>query len=301
MTISVLIATRNRAPQLKRCLMSLQKQSIKPNEVILVDNGSTDNTREVCSVFRFILPIRYKKEQRIGLPFARNTSMQLARGDIYAFIDDDCIASRNWLKAIQAHFGQHLSSVGVIGFSQNAHPSNIASCVEYAYYLRWLYTYIMRVDRPQKLPSGLFIDFKNAAFRASFIKQFQFSTIVPYGGVGDEDVEMGNRIYRTNQNIYYNPTIKVTHQYSVTLKRLFVRNFWNGYNNQKLYQTHGVNVFISSKKSIINSTLKNADKIQGLLKGYIYKTVKAVFPLFSKLGRLCARFIDIKQPVRLKK
>lgn len=285
MKVSVLVATRNRARLLKHCLHSLQNQTTPPLEIVVVDNDSTDDTRTVCDGFKQTLPIVYQKERRVGLPFSRNRSLQFARGDLWAFIDDDCIANPEWLKQILAHFQQYPQTVGVIGITLNACPINISSCVEYVYYLRWLDNHVADVHDVGKLSSGFCIDFKNAAFRASFIKQFRFSTNAPYGDVGDEDVEIGYRLYRASQNIYYNPNIRVTHRYSTTIQRLFVRNFWNGYANQVLYRTHGLNVRTFKPKFPTNQSALVKHKVPSAVS---YKIIRTIYPLFSRFGRLYA-------------
>lgn len=298
--ISVLIITRNQSKKLRQCLFSVQKQTFKPNEVVVVNNNSSDNTVDVCNFFKKTLPIKSELEKLIGIPFARNRSIRLAKNKIVAFIDDDCIANPEWLKQILTHFHQYPQAVGVIGKTINANPTNIASSIEYSYYLRWLSDHIMNIRDTGKLSSGLCIDFKNAAFRSSFIKQFKFSTTAPYGDVGDEDVEVGYRLFKANQNIYYNPSIRVSHQYSTSLKRLFVRNFWNGYANQTLSQTHDLDVSKNNKSYAKKSTLQDATQINGLFRQWTYKGVKIIFPIFSGLGRLYAKTKTTKRSIPLR-
>lgn len=112
--ISVVIATRNRAESLKDTLTSLTRQSREPDEVIVVDNGSTDHTKEVVLSFSDRLNIKYVYEAVKGVPHARNAGTQNARGDIVAFIDDDCVADESWLKQIETPFIRD-PSIGVVG------------------------------------------------------------------------------------------------------------------------------------------------------------------------------------------
>ena len=114
-TISVLICTRNRSNLLRRCLISLSNQTPKPYEVIIVDNGSRDNTKEICDSFAGKMSLQYVFENHVGLPYARNAGIRLASGDVYAFIDDDCVAKRNWIRSITDHFSVNQKSVGIIG------------------------------------------------------------------------------------------------------------------------------------------------------------------------------------------
>ena len=90
---------------LKSCLNSLVTQTKKSDEVIVVDNSSNDNTKNVVINFNKQLPIRYIFEPRIGIPIARNTGIKNAKYDIIAFIDDDCVADKNFDQPAQG-FGR---------------------------------------------------------------------------------------------------------------------------------------------------------------------------------------------------
>lgn len=87
--VSVIIPTYNRASYLKEAIESVLAQTYKDFELIIVDDGSTDNTEEVVRSFddeRII----YKKKQREGHPGkTRNVGLDLARGEYIAFLDDD--------------------------------------------------------------------------------------------------------------------------------------------------------------------------------------------------------------------
>lgn len=114
LSISVIIITLNRAESLKDTLTSLVKQSRQPDEVIVVDNGSQDNTKEVTLSFSNRLNIRYIYEGQRGVPYARNAGIRNATKDIIAFIDDDCVADKNWLKYLEIPFIKD-PYVGVVG------------------------------------------------------------------------------------------------------------------------------------------------------------------------------------------
>lgn len=114
LSISVIIITRNRAESLNETLISLTKQSRQPDEVIVVDNDSKDNTREVALNFSDRLNIKCIYEAIRGIPHARNAGIRNATGDIIASIDDDCVADENWLKHIEIPFIRD-PNIGVVG------------------------------------------------------------------------------------------------------------------------------------------------------------------------------------------
>ncbi|MGA4579558.1 glycosyltransferase [Limisphaera sp. VF-2] len=93
--VSVVVASYNGARTLPQCLASLQCLQYPDYEVILVDDGSTDETPAVAARFPGVRVIRH--EQNLGLSAARNTGIAAATGEIIAFTDADCRADELWL------------------------------------------------------------------------------------------------------------------------------------------------------------------------------------------------------------
>ncbi len=114
LSISVVIVTLNRAELLQDTLVSLVRQERQPDEVIVVDNGSTDNTKEIVLSFRNKLNIKYVYEGQRGIPHARNAGIGNVTKDIIAFTDDDCVADRNWLKYLEIPFIKD-PHIGIVG------------------------------------------------------------------------------------------------------------------------------------------------------------------------------------------
>jgi glucosyl-dolichyl phosphate glucuronosyltransferase len=103
--ITAAICTYNRAEYLPGAIESLLKQHLPPAdfEVLVVDNGSTDATPAVaerCMAAAAPISARLGVEHRLGLAHARNLAVQMAEGDVVAFLDDDAIASPDWLAAL---------------------------------------------------------------------------------------------------------------------------------------------------------------------------------------------------------
>jgi glycosyltransferase involved in cell wall biosynthesis len=107
MLFSVVICTHNRASTLRRCLATtstLLPPQGGPWELIVVDNASTDNTREVVEELatRADIPVRYVYEPRLGHSVALNTGIRACRGEVIAFTDDDALPVPDWLRYIEA-------------------------------------------------------------------------------------------------------------------------------------------------------------------------------------------------------
>lgn len=107
MELSVIIPTRNRAETLEKSLESITKQTFPHNyfEVIVVDNGSTDNTKEVINSFQpKIKNLRYFYEKTPGLHVGRHKGLKEAIADILVYADDDIEALPTWLEGIWEAF-----------------------------------------------------------------------------------------------------------------------------------------------------------------------------------------------------
>lgn len=104
--ISAIICTHNRAPYLGAAIDSLLHQDFDDYEIIVVDNASTDRTREIVDARQPHPRLRYIYEAHLGLSVARNTGARAAHGDILAYLDDDAEASEEWLTAIARIYDQ---------------------------------------------------------------------------------------------------------------------------------------------------------------------------------------------------
>jgi GT2 family glycosyltransferase len=93
--VSVVVASYNGERTLKACLDSLERLNYPDYEVILVDDGSTDTTRQIAFAHPNVRFFRHEKN--LGLSVARNTGIAAATGEIIAFTDSDCRADEDWL------------------------------------------------------------------------------------------------------------------------------------------------------------------------------------------------------------
>ena len=120
MQLSIVICSYNRASYISDALDSLYKQTAGLNtfEAIIVDNNSTDNTAEVFRQWNAAHnngSFTYITETNQGASFARNTGAAVARGQWLCFMDDDAVATPNYVENILKHIETKPDAVGFGG------------------------------------------------------------------------------------------------------------------------------------------------------------------------------------------
>ncbi len=117
--VSIVIPTYNRAELLKRCLHALLQVDYPCLEIVVVDDGSTDETASMLKRIALEFAAKdivlrvVKHASRQGVGTSRNTGARAASHEILAFIDSDCVASEQWLKELIPAFAR--KSLGAVG------------------------------------------------------------------------------------------------------------------------------------------------------------------------------------------
>ena len=112
MTISVIVCAHNEERFIAPCLHSLLAQSRLPDEIIVINNASTDETRAAAEAVPGVTVV---DEPIKGLVVARETARRVAHGDIVAYVDADCRAPIVWLERLEARFQRAAPPVAVTG------------------------------------------------------------------------------------------------------------------------------------------------------------------------------------------
>jgi glycosyltransferase involved in cell wall biosynthesis len=122
--VSTIIPTYNRAPLLVRALDSVAAQGYRPIEVVIIDDGSTDNTVEVVESRTDYLKskgidVLFHQQQNQKAPKARNVGMKMARGGIFAFLDSDDLWLPDFLSTVVRLLDEHpdcgMAFTGILG------------------------------------------------------------------------------------------------------------------------------------------------------------------------------------------
>jgi len=103
MKISVVIPICNEQEYIKNCLLSLKNQSVKADEIIVVDNNSSDKTSFIARK----CGVRIIQEKKQGITYARNKGFNMAKYEIIARCDGDTIVPIDWIERIKYNFSHY--------------------------------------------------------------------------------------------------------------------------------------------------------------------------------------------------
>ena len=124
-TISILMPVYNSQDYLKNTVQDVINQSYKDWELILVDDGSKDNSRNICIELQNLdSRIRVISKENQGVSSTRNTALDNARGEYIAFIDSDDLVHKDYLKILLSSMEKSNGQLAVCGFKERKVSSN---------------------------------------------------------------------------------------------------------------------------------------------------------------------------------
>jgi glucosyl-dolichyl phosphate glucuronosyltransferase len=235
--ISAVVCTRDRSAYLARCLkaFSLQTLSAKRCEVIIVDNGSSDDTSRIAASFcENHANFRYVRENRVGLAIARNTGIAVSSADVVAFTDDDAEPEPSWLQRTLGRFDEQPDDVGIVGGDvipvfEAERPAWLTDDL-----LRPLSAGLKWSTEPRFLRAGEWLVEVNAAYKKKVLLQIG-GFPEHLGRVGElllsGEGGVDRLVRRAGFRLFYDPAILVRHNIPATrLTRTWFRrrSFWQG-------------------------------------------------------------------------
>lgn len=111
LSVSVVIPVKDDAENLRRCLTALGTQTVAPFEVIVVDNGSTDDSAAVATE----LGATVVTHEGGGIPATSAAGYDAATGQLIARLDADCVPPADWVQTIDEYFGDHTGVSALTG------------------------------------------------------------------------------------------------------------------------------------------------------------------------------------------
>ncbi len=219
MILSIIICSYNRASYINDALTSLYCQSAGLNsfEVIIVDNNSTDNTKEVYTAWRQTNNnghFTFISETKQGASFARNTGATIAKGEWVCFMDDDAVATPNYVENILKHIQDKPDAVG---FGGRIIPKYIPAEPKWmSYYVSSLVGNFNYAPIACAFENGKYPLESNMIVKKSVYEQIggfnvNLPGVVGTLRIGGEGKELFYKILALGHIIYYDPAICVHH------------------------------------------------------------------------------------------
>lgn len=265
--ISAIICTHNREEYLGAAIDSVLQQDFYSYEVVVVDNASSDRTREIVAERLSHPRLNYVYEPTLGLSMARNTGAKEALAPILAYIDDDAVAGPLWLKTIYEAFqsNEKLAIAGgkvtLLWPERLIMPKWLSSELEANLGAYNLGEAVIYIDRPSLTPRGV-----NYSIRRTFLEQVGGFN-VNLGRIGknllsNEELYMTQLALQEGWLVAYLPDAIVAHH--VAIERLERRWFlsqgwWQGISEcycEQLTNRDGLPQLLRGSKRMIHGLYK---------------------------------------------
>ncbi|MFN6945100.1 MAG: glycosyltransferase [Cytophagaceae bacterium] len=211
--VSVIVPVYNDAGRIEKCIEALMNQTYPQNryEILIVDNGSTDDT---CSVIKkYPVKLLAEKEKQSSYA-ARNKGIKNAMGEVIAFTDSDCIPASNWIEKgvknlLQTHNCGLVAGRINIFFRKPDKPNAVE-----------LYDSITNFKQKEDLEKRRFGSTANVfTFKSVFDKVGLFNDSLKSGG----DNEWGRRVFSSGYSQIYADDVCVAHPARDSLSQLYKR------------------------------------------------------------------------------
>jgi glycosyltransferase involved in cell wall biosynthesis len=236
--VSVIISTFNRSATLRKCLDALAKQTLEMNkfEVIVCDDGSTDNTEKEVKNYPAPYKLIYRKHTNKGPAAARNIGIRSATGNYLLFINDDSIAEPDLLE-------QHLHRLIQKQDQKVAVLGRFSLLPDYT---RSLFGYTIENSdllfeynkmQPEQLHDYRFFYTGNISIaRAAVLDVGMFDE--NFCGPAAEDIELGYRLQKKGYKVFYEPKCIAWHNHELSIENFCKTNLTRGYGAITLYAKH---------------------------------------------------------------
>jgi len=220
--ISVIIPAHNAKATLGLCLDALNKQTRPADEIIVVDDGSTDGTAELAHCYR----VRVIRQANAGPAAARNAGAWASQGELLLFTDADCAPAPNWVERIVAPFANP-TVAGAKGVYKTSQAAWVARFVQLEYEKKY-----ERMRGQERID---FVDTYSAAYRREvFLSAGGFDESFRYL----EDQELSFRLAGRGHRLVFAPDAVVYHRHADSLGWYARKKFTIGYWKAQVTRRH---------------------------------------------------------------
>jgi len=250
MKISVIIPAYNAEHSISKTLASLKNQTFKDFELIIIDDNSPDKTVEIAKKYTKNI-ITHKTNT--GPAVSRNHGIKKAKADIIAFIDSDCIASKNWLENINKEMKKEDVIMGKVTIPPSTTLGNAISALGFPAGANLGFEKVWRVSKAGYTDH---ISSCNFAIKKSIFKKYGcFDESFPLAGA--EDSELSYRLTKNKVKIKYAPSVHVFHEPRKSLKSFVKWQIIRGRSNYHFKQKIGsIGGFIKLRAWYAKNVLK---------------------------------------------
>ena len=222
--ISIIVPAYNAAQTLPVCLAALQRQTQPSDEIIVVNDGSQDQTAQVPREFGALL----LEQPHQGPAAARNLGLRQANGDIVLLTDADCEPEPTWVAEMIRPFADPrvMGVKGSYRTHQQARVARLAQC-----------EFEERYDMLERLPTIDFIDSHAAAFRTSVLRE-SGGFDPAFSQANNEDVDLSYRLAEKGLKLVFNRQAVVYHRHPATWGAYLRLKIKRGYWRMVVYRLH---------------------------------------------------------------
>ncbi|GKS58648.1 hypothetical protein YTPLAS18_21750 [Nitrospira sp.] len=286
---SVIVPVLNASRTLPACLEALSRLRPRPFEVLLIDNGSTDGSRDILQAFVQRHPswVRLLEEGRRGASASRNAGAWRAHGDILVFTDADCAPRTDWLEQLLPPFCD--PSVGAVAGRIEATSSG--STLQLFSALYTLQSSPEPSRHTQWTPTSGGFPTANLAVRRPVMERLRGfdESIVIYG----EDYDLCARIYHEGYSIAYRPGAVVVHDHRTSVCAVVRQAFGFGRSHAYLLRRHtrarlwlewpqrAIASVPSPLRGWVNPVSADKKLLCFLLAGFLWRPLWIFLPLYA--------------------
>jgi GT2 family glycosyltransferase/glycosyltransferase involved in cell wall biosynthesis len=241
--VTVVVPTHNRKDKLLTCLDALGRQSVLPQEfeVVVIDDGSTDGTREALEARRYSFGLRYFRQEAAGPGSARNLAIERAAGELVLFLGDDIVADdrliEEHLRAHAAHQDPGVAVLGHIDWPESMTPNAVMEYVCGDAMLQFAYSYI---------PTAPVLDHRffytsNISLKREFLVDAADAGVrfdPGFHRAAFEDSEFALRLMPRGLRIVYAASARAAHDHWMDLDSFARREFGAGEMAVVFYRKH---------------------------------------------------------------